>query len=174
MSKYDYDTSTTNENEEPIYLSSSSDDDDNVVRYTDGPEPISDEEMDDNRRNEDEDEDDEDAYIPTSKPGNSSYEESDQSDTDEYDEAGPGGIRHRPIKVYDEYDPENLDNDFEDEMSPDAKFRRALKRGRNAAQSSSTRSSILISAAKPYQVPKSYIYNIPFLDFNQAKIFYIK
>lgn len=167
MSNFDYDSATattpTIGDEEPIYLSSS-DEDENVPKYTqasvamteeqdDDAEPISDDEINDNNNEED---DDEDSYIPTAKsslshnPNGSDEDESDHSDTDYDGPYGGGGSdgRRRPIKVYDEYDPENLDVD-DDEASPNAKYR-AMRRGLTNAGKPTMRTAMFSS----YQVNK--------------------
>lgn len=165
MSKYDYETSNNTSHEEPIYLSSS-DEDENIPNYTqqaldaeNDTEPVSDEEVD--TSNNINDEDDEDSYIPTAKSSLShnnanSEDESEHSDTD-YDGPttmyGDNGHHRRPIKVYDEYDPENLDMDDEDadddEASPSAKYK-AMRRasGSNAAKSRTS----LFANKQTYQV----------------------
>lgn len=171
MSNFDYDSATatttpTIGDEEPIYLSSS-DEDENVPKYTqasvsmdadeqdDDAEPISDDEINDNNNEED---DDEDSYIPTAKsslshnPNGSDEDESDHSDTDYDGPYGGGEGRRRPIKVYDEYDPENLDMD-DDEASPNAKYR-AMRRGLTNAGKPTMRTTMFSS----YQVNKFFIF----------------
>lgn len=152
MSNFEYDpvaASATMGNEESIYLSSS-DEDENITKYTeavaDGPEPISDDGGEDEDGDEDEEEDeDEDSYIPTAKSSLSGQHSDDESDHSDTDFDGYGGDGHRrPIKVYDEYDPENLD----EEESPNAKLY-AMRRG--PSRIAKTFHSIL-SLNKAYQV----------------------
>ena len=124
----------------------------------DGPENISEDDDDDNDDeqgvNEDYDEDNNDSDDADSNASdqhqarinNNKYSvslnnhhnrrfdnESDRSDDDFGDQYGGGDSTtpsRRPIKVYDEYDPENMDNDFDDdEASPSAKWRQQNKRG---------------------------------------------
>lgn len=173
MSNFDYDPSNSSgvgggvaRDEEPIYLSSS-DEDENMPRYTDSAvnlntsgddtEPISDEDESNGRMNQDDD-DDEDSYIPTTKSSlasshNNNHNNSEDESSSDMDYDGPssgsgsGGMR-RPIKVYDEYDPENLDID-DDEASPNAKYR-PLRRSGMGTVNQKVRSSLFPSIS--YQV----------------------